>query len=476
MTLWRRLRYGAVSVLAAGILLAAAFDTRAELDTDGDGIPDAREAQLGSNPLHKDLFVECDYMVLDLNGDGDGSDSGEHSHRLLPDAVAIAADAFAVAPVSNPGSACAGGPAAGRPCISAAQCAGRPCSTQGITLHLDQGELGGGEAIPEQRFLDFTSRRWGPNFFDIKAAQFDFGRAGVFHYCLLGHNSSEELGSVSGNAEILGNDFYVTLGSWPNGEGRPLGSVPDQAGTLLHELGHNLGLNHGGDIGLPEAEHIKNRKPNYLSVMSYSFQVAGIFGRFDYSRDALGPLVESDLDEPFGITGREPTRYFCRGCERFVRSAGPEPIDWDCNGLAIRRGVQENVNCDRVFLGTHAYDTLVGRDDWSRVVLDFARHDNPVFDDRPGQGAAQHAAAAAMTTNLVLFRAREATPRTGVDREPELTWKEGRCLDFVGAVHGYRPQDADGDFWGDACDNCVAVFNPGQTDADGNGTGDACEP
>ena len=37
----------------------------------------------------------------------------------------------------------------------------------------------------------------------------------------------------------------------------------------MHELGHNLGLRHGGDDNV-------HRKPNYLSVMNYSFQTTGM--------------------------------------------------------------------------------------------------------------------------------------------------------------------------------------------------------
>mgnify|MGYP001769098295 CR=1 FL=1 len=44
-----------------------------------------------------------------------------------------------------------------------------------------------------------------------------------------------------------------------------IGSIGQQGGTLMHELGHTLGLRHGGNVET-------NDKPNYLSVMNYSFQ------------------------------------------------------------------------------------------------------------------------------------------------------------------------------------------------------------
>ena len=52
----------------------------------------------------------------------------------------------------------------------------------------------------------------------------------------------------------------------------------------MHELGHNLGLRHGGGDDV-------NYKPNYLSIMNYAFQFAGLRQdeppRFDYSRFAI---------------------------------------------------------------------------------------------------------------------------------------------------------------------------------------------
>ena len=49
-------------------------------------------------------------------------------------------------------------------------------------------------------------------------------------------------GKSSGIADPAGGDFMVTLGLWDQQNGTPF----VQGSTLLHELGHNLGLRHGG--------------------------------------------------------------------------------------------------------------------------------------------------------------------------------------------------------------------------------------
>lgn len=404
-----------------------------DADDDDDGIPDSREANLGGDPCHKDIFVECDYMELDLNGNGKATDPGEHSHKLKPAAVEIIIAMFAAAPVSNPD--------------------GRT----GITLHLDQGllngSLGKGNAIPEQQFLDFTSRKEQKNFFDIKAGNFDFAsRAPYFHYCILAHNSGEEFGSASGQAEVDGNDLVVTLGSWPDENGNPLGTVKDQAGTFLHELGHNLGLDHGGGELLPVDEQVKNHKPNYVSVMNYSFQVVGINSRFDFSRIALPSLTETKLDEPVGVQNNpDGTRYFCRRGRNFVRDS-VDGMNWNCvNGIEASL-VKENINLDRTALGDPLLDTLRGHDDWSHLHLTFQT--SPLYDAGAGAGFEQH------RTNLGSYRPANTTSGRGTDREPEVTWPEGRCLEFVSL------QKSDTSF--------TVVVLP-QPDANQNNIGDACE-
>ena len=138
----------------------------------------------------------------------------------------------------------------------------------------------------------------------------------------------------SGIAELPGNDFMVTLGgktaAWIAAAG---GMRPAEAGTFMHELGHNLDLRHGGFEDAP------NCKPNYQSVMTYTRQVPYIDPTrpLDYSRELLPPLNESALDEPDGVGGATGNVVFgVNGAARVASAAGP--IDWNGDslfGLAI---------------------------------------------------------------------------------------------------------------------------------------------
>jgi sugar lactone lactonase YvrE len=104
--------------------------------------------------------------------------------------------------------------------------------------------------------------------------------------------------SGSGLSDVGGVGTLVTLGQWGTNA-----TLSAYAGTLMHELGHTLGLNlHGGSF----YDHVSgdyrptiepNCKSNYQSVMNYMFQtrLLGPDGVLDFSSQALSPLNETSL-------------------------------------------------------------------------------------------------------------------------------------------------------------------------------------
>ena len=230
------------------------------------------------DPNKKDIFAEIDYMT---------------GHK--PDASALrkVVEAFATAPSTlNP--------------------PGPTYPVYGINLHLlVDGDIAFHQvSLPEDAVISGANPHGG--FKQIKQSNFmtapeRAGLAGdvadiltakrqVFHYVLFAHNNADNPGS--GVAERGGNDVIMSLGEFDN----LLGSPDQQAGTLMHELGHNVNLRHGGNVDTPVC------KPNYVSVMNYGFQMSNIVpGRpLDFSRSELPMMAESSLSEPVGFARTSP--------------------------------------------------------------------------------------------------------------------------------------------------------------------------
>ena len=159
----------------------------------------------------------------------------------------------------------------------------------------------------------------------------------AYRYCIFANTYGGT--TSSGVAEgIPGDDFMVTLGLFT-----PPGGTPDeQAGTFMHELGHTLGLKHGGGDGI-------HFKPNYYSIMNYWWQMPnawqGSAWGLRYSEHKLPTLNESALSEINGIGADYPgvgvryrvsstttcTGVFCdpNACFLLASLEANAPVDWD---------------------------------------------------------------------------------------------------------------------------------------------------
>lgn len=300
-------------------------------DYDNNGVIDVNLPAMGANPNHKDIFVEIDWMV-----------AATHNH--LPNSTSInnIIIAFANAPVSNPDG------------------------ISGINIHIDTGNLGGGNALAHSDNINLPSNGVWPEFDAIKNNNFSVAREEIFHYCLFIHNknNSDSSGQTRG---IPHSDFVVSLGEFTGN----VGTMKEQAGTLMHELGHNLGLRHGGNENT-------NRKSNYLSVMSFLFQTKwfrfnGSDSKLDYSRFSIKALNENTLNELKGldVVGGDSlingygTRFYDQSDTLRVTNSAKSTVSWDGDLNPFESNVTVDINTD------DNISTLNGNfNDWDNLIYD----------------------------------------------------------------------------------------------------------
>jgi len=347
-----------------------------DIDIDGDAIPDVWETLgipiagggtypiPGASPLHKDLYVEVDAVV-------------GHAPSFID--LQRVVDAFAASPVTNP-DATTGirlhvvGPGCD-PCVSDANIPAQAWpNPPWPEVH----------AIKDSFYGTAVERAQG-NWLAIREA-----RAEAIRYCVFGIQFTPE--GASGLAEGVGLDFVVTLGGW---ESNVSGDM--RVGTFMHELGHSLGLSHGGYDDV-------NYKPNYFSVMNYMWQMPITVGvaredleRYrsswrlnymteptpsDHTNPPLSPLIEAGLSELNGIGG-DPSRFVPIGPPRglfrkrleLVRMGGP--VDWDGSGTLSSALVPRDINFTGYApnLNPSPDENLTPRDDWR--TLSYAVSEDP---------------------------------------------------------------------------------------------------
>jgi X-X-X-Leu-X-X-Gly heptad repeat protein len=202
--------------------------------------------------------------------------------------------------------------------------------------------------------------------------------------------ASGRVRSTSGVSDIGGGDSLITLGLW----GAAGQTNPVQAGTFMHELGHSLGLTHGGLYYDTPGSYVPtlepNCKPNYQSVMSYQFQVDLLDnGVLDYSEQLLNTLNENSL--PVGLTSTDgsapaysttkwyapdppngvgtPAKSHCDGTP-LSPNTDPDPTMYVVEGAANPiTPASAWVNGSDVNFGGSISAALRGYDDWANLDL-----------------------------------------------------------------------------------------------------------
>jgi parallel beta-helix repeat protein len=459
------------------------------VDSDADGLADGWEANgidinmdgvidqalPGADPFKKDIFVEADVMAGAI-------DPGVN----IADVFNLVTQAFANAPAG----------------------VNNPDGKGGVQLHINSdlaASTVAADPLLNPVWTEFEAAKainLGAGTATQKAA-----RALAFRYCIfaqqfqapgtgkIGHSGISELGDVydpTTKTKVAngGNDFIVALR--PDffsdaGTGKTV-TVNDLAGTFMHELGHTLGLQHGGVDGV-------NNKPNYYSVMNYLWQFQNDLFRFgqtdtdysaswtlDYSRQPLPKFDERAVYETsteiHGVAGKLVpvfTRVWI-GLHGWglpahalpwhvVPQTGKDPatggtyIDWARDKRLDAMRLMVDVNDDG------EATVLEGAEDWSRLSYNF--RESPTFGSSHGSEAPQEISSNDFGPGLLRQPAVEvviAGADVGNDPRVQVFAPDGKiAFDFLAFDPGFKGgvRVAKGDVNGDGVADIIAAMGPG---------------
>lgn len=274
-------------------------------DSDGDGLSDLWEQfgytdpstgefidlpALGADPHRADIFLQLDWMEAPATADfleqighflsfGNVDLSTRPSQAVVDDMV----HAFDIAPVNE----------------------GREAEgiDPGVTLHVEVRT----DPLPYSRYLtSVVDGDYMPTVKEHFETRLTAAEKHVYRYGLVAASLREKVdgGNVvcdgtTGTSLVPGQYFVVAERACTVGL-----STRQFSGTIVHELGHSLGLGHGGPVDLSGSS--LNCKPGYESVMNYRYQFGGRNGKVmgvDYSRGSISGL---HVDEPPACSESNP--------------------------------------------------------------------------------------------------------------------------------------------------------------------------
>ncbi len=326
------------------------------MSTDDDDYPDISLKEMGADPEIPDIFVQVDWMTKLPTKIGNVTFGREKSFKPSEEDMRLVYEAF---------------------------------EKRGIHIHLDVGpdsvdyanpdENGNpqkwgaksnAKAVPYEKIRSIKDRDFS-DWINKANQNFPIERRKVFHHCTFVDNiiftENNETSDISGVSAGIPSQYFM-VASWVKKDGQLA-----LAGTFMHELGHNLGLKHGGDENV-------NYKPNYISVMNYSFQSSGLQrtgggAYIDYSAYRLDDIDENHLNEEDGVdkngitegTGLITYWYYNGKRKKLNKEISRNWIDYNCN-KKWEADVKVNVNMDKDRNGNDVYTKLRGFNDWNFLV------------------------------------------------------------------------------------------------------------
>ncbi len=178
------------------------------------------------------------------------------------------------------------------------------------------------------------------SFGQIRQTYFDNDGNAGWYYGVFAHRYENTSCNTSGSSGLSngGQFFIVTLGGFSG----QVGTAFDNASTLMHEFGHNLGLSHCGTqycgSDTSRSDYVGPYVPNMPSTMAYQYQLAGVETNIECQGLSLPMSLYKEIDYSHGIMCSQNENALNERVGSYMTE-----LDWDCDGI-METSVTQNIN------------------------------------------------------------------------------------------------------------------------------------